>query len=102
MFIKYFSHPKLQIFLAALILLVVIGTGAFVYFEGWSLLDALYFTVSTITTVGYGDLVPTHAASKIIATIYMVLMVPALLIGVGVVSEIVEERRGLFNIKKEK
>lgn len=27
-------------------------------FEGWSWEDSIYFTTSTITTVGYGDLTP--------------------------------------------
>ncbi len=30
----------------------------FHHIEGWSYLDAAYFTTSTISTVGYGDIVP--------------------------------------------
>ncbi len=36
-------------------LVVLIGTIGFVSIEGWDLGRALYFTVITITTVGYGD-----------------------------------------------
>ncbi len=44
--------------LATLALLLAAGTLAFSHLEGWSLLDSLYFTVYTVTTVGYGDLTP--------------------------------------------
>lgn len=42
-----------------------IGTVGYHYLEGWDYLDALYFTATTITTVGYGDLHPTTPAAKI-------------------------------------
>ena len=40
---------------AAMLVVVVGGTAGFVYIEDWSLWRALYFTLITITTVGYGD-----------------------------------------------
>lgn len=43
---------------AALIAVIVFGTASFCILEGWSILDSLYFTAYTITTVGYGDLAP--------------------------------------------
>lgn len=58
---------------------LLMGTLFFGLVEGWSALDALYFSTSTITTCGLGDLVPKHSASKIFMIFYVVAAV--LLIG---------------------
>jgi len=41
--------------LGVLVLVVMAGTCGFVWIEGWSPWRAFYFTLITITTVGYGD-----------------------------------------------
>jgi voltage-gated potassium channel len=53
--------------------LSLISGGSLFYWlvEGWSLLDATYFSVITIATVGYGDLAPKTAAGKIFTMIYV-------------------------------
>ena len=56
-------------FLAFVILFVlVILLGSLVYqgVENWSYLDSVYFLVVTMTTIGYGDIVPVTSAGKII------------------------------------
>ncbi|MEX0284538.1 MAG: potassium channel family protein [Paracoccaceae bacterium] len=45
------------------------STVLFHYIEGWSLLDSYFFTVVTISTVGYGNLVPVTAIGKIATTL---------------------------------
>ena len=51
----------------------VIGTGTLIFsaVEGWELLDAMYFTVITLTTVGYGDFSPQTDLGKIFAIVYI-------------------------------
>lgn len=46
---------------------MVVGTVGFWYLEGLDPLDALYWTITTITTVGYGDIVPETPTGKIFA-----------------------------------
>lgn len=57
------------------LLLAVIGIGTvfFRYAEGWSWLDAYFFTVVTLSTVGYGNLVPATAIGKIGTTVFIFL-----------------------------
>lgn len=50
-----------------LIFLAAIFLGAYVYHyvEGWRYLDSVYFTVITVTTIGYGDFSPQSDVGKI-------------------------------------
>jgi len=69
---------RIRVAIVAVVLALVLGTISFKLLEGWSLLDSLYVTAQTITTVGFGDLTPKTRAGRIFATAFMVL-------GVGVV-----------------
>jgi voltage-gated potassium channel len=42
------------------------------WLEGWSYLDALYFCVVSLGTVGYGDLTPTTPLAKAFTIIYLI------------------------------
>jgi len=59
-----------------LVLWIIVGALVFSYLEGWQFLDALYFSVISITTVGYGDLVPSTPTGKFFTVVF-------LLVGVG-------------------
>jgi len=52
---------------SVVIFLLIIGGGSFAYHqvEGWSGLDSVYFVVVTVTTIGYGEIVPITDTGKI-------------------------------------
>ena len=62
------SHPAF-IWAGATLLL---GTFAYHWLEGWSYLDALYFCVISLATVGYGDLAPTTPLAKGFTIVYVI------------------------------
>jgi hypothetical protein len=72
---------KISILFLSLVIAVVLlmGMTLFSWVEGWSLIDAFYFVTMTATTVGYGDLVPTHTLSKIMTILYSLSIVPLVL-----------------------
>ena len=51
--------------------LVLTGTLFYWRFEEWTFVEALYFSVVTLTTVGYGDFSPTTAGTQIFTIIYI-------------------------------
>ena len=68
---------KVTYALVMLTVIYLISIVAFHNLEGWTWEDSLYFTTSTITTVGYGDLTPHTYYGRLFT-------VPLMLIGVGV------------------
>jgi voltage-gated potassium channel len=58
------------------------GTLFYVQAEGWSVVDALYFCVVTLTTIGFGDLAPTTTTSRLFTVVYS-------LIGIGIIAAFV-------------
>lgn len=66
------------VFRGALLSLVALVASATLFYtltEGWAVLDALYFSVVSGLTVGYGDLTPTSPLSKIFTMLYALLAV---------------------------
>jgi hypothetical protein len=56
------------------------------FFEGWPARDAAYFTFVTGLTIGYGDLVPSHLATRIAALVigFSGILLTGLIAAVGV------------------
>ncbi|MDD5757731.1 MAG: NAD-binding protein [Desulfobulbaceae bacterium] len=79
--------------LAGLILLSILLFGTFGYMglEGSSFLDGLYMTVITITTVGFQEAVPLHAAGKIFTMGLVLVGVSFVLYVFGKVTEAIVE-----------
>jgi voltage-gated potassium channel len=49
---------RLCLAISLLVALVLIGTGGFHYIEGWEWFDGFYMTLTTMATVGYGEIHP--------------------------------------------
>lgn len=63
------NREAFSILLSVLAAIIGLGTMFFRFVEGWSWLDAYFFTVVTLSTVGYGNLVPATALGKIGTTV---------------------------------
>ena len=70
---------KFKWVLLAAVSVIATGTVFYHYFMPLKWLDAVYFSVITITTVGYGDIHPTNDITKIFTIFYV-------LIGVGIIA----------------
>ncbi len=61
------------------VLVVIIGAFGFSLIEGWDFSDALYMTVITVSTVGYGEVKPLSPAGRVFAI--TVIMVGSVVMG---------------------
>lgn len=52
---------------------ILVGTAGFHLTEGWSVVESLYMTVMTVTTIGYGEVHPLSSGGRIFAIIYMLI-----------------------------
>jgi voltage-gated potassium channel Kch len=62
--------------------LLFTGTIFYHFQEGLSWLDSFYFTIITLTTVGYGDIYPHTDLGKIFTVFYVI-------IGIGIVASFI-------------
>jgi len=79
------------------LIIVIIGCGQIIgYYEKWSFVSSLYFTVITSTTVGYGDISPKESSMRIFA----LFVIP---LSVGVMGEIIGAiSSGIVSIETKK
>ena len=69
------SRVHVRVVLLAVLTAVLLGTVVFHLLEGWSILDSLYVTAQTVTTVGFGDLTPRTPAGRAFAIVFMMVSV---------------------------
>ncbi|EGD75757.1 hypothetical protein PTSG_07874 [Salpingoeca rosetta] len=50
---------------------LIVGVLTFMSLEDWTFTQSLYFNIITVTTIGYGDLSPTSADSRVFSVFHM-------------------------------
>jgi voltage-gated potassium channel len=74
-----FRDPDARPLYLAAIGLLILGTIFYTLVEGWTVLDALYFCVTTLATVGFGDITPQTALGRAFTIVYILAGVSVLL-----------------------
>lgn len=90
-FLKDSSYRNL---LTTSVIVLAIGTLSYSYLEGWSFIDSLYFSVITLTTIGYGDLSPQTVEGKLFTIFYI-------FIGIGIILSFINTVYEHYNNSKK-
>lgn len=96
-------NVQLFVTVSALVGLLLTGTVVYHSLEGWSWTTSFYFTVCTVTTVGYGDVVPTTDSSRLFTAFFALAGVSVALASFAIIGanyikrgqEILEKMRGM-------
>jgi voltage-gated potassium channel len=94
------SRHKITVFLGTVLILVTILGAAMYLIEGQesgftSIPAGVYWAIVTMTTVGYGDIIPATLVGKVLASIVMVMGYSIIAVPTGIVTaEIVETAVG--------
>ena len=83
-----FKNIKIQVSIAltSIFTLIGIGTITFKLLEDWTWVQSFYFSVTTLTTVGLGDLHPTSDGSRLFTSLYILIGVSVVLGSMGVIG----------------
>jgi hypothetical protein len=84
---------RLQITGGALSGVFLLGVVGSMSLEGFSFVDALYYTTVTVATVGYGDIHPVTPAGKVLAVVMIMVGVGAFLAVIANVTEFLLVKR---------
>ena len=82
--------------IGALVAIVFIGTIGYELIEGWALLDSIYMTITTITTVGFREVHPLSDAGRIFSIVLIIFGVGgALYVLTNIMGYILEGQFGI-------
>jgi voltage-gated potassium channel len=77
--------------LIAIALCLGAGTVGFTLIEGWPPFDAFYMTLTTITTVGYGEVHPLSQTGRIFNSFLIAFGVSTIFFGIGAMTQTIVE-----------
>ncbi|KAI3456578.1 hypothetical protein Pfo_013241 [Paulownia fortunei] len=113
-YVASLQHPKsilenkLDFKLVLLVLLAYLGAGAVCFFlvryqikgnKTNGIVDAIYFCIVTMTTVGYGDLVPDSTMAKLLACIFVFIGMALIGLLLSKAADNIVEKQEIFLVK---
>lgn len=81
---KFATHVIMAFF--TLIGLIIGGTLVYHSLENWTWIQCFYFSTTTLTTVGYGDIHPTNDTSRLFTSFYVLMGVGLALLSLSIIG----------------
>ncbi len=78
------QSAETRVLAVSALVVICVGTAFYMWAEGWTPVQSLYFCVVTLATVGFGDLHPTSELSQLFTIGYI-------LTGIGIIAGFVSE-----------
>ncbi len=91
----YFQDKQYRDLLITTVIIIGFGSVIYHYLEGWSWIDSIYFSVITLTTIGFGDFAPATPEGKLFTIFYIV-------IGIGIILSFINTVYNHYDKTKKK
>lgn len=88
-----FGSVRARVTIGSLVGLLLIGTLSYHWLESWTWIECFYFSVVTLTTVGYGDIHPTNDTTRLFTAIFILFGVAIAISALGMLSDSYIKRR---------
>lgn len=97
-----FFRARIYVAVFLLIIILLVGVFGYMMISGYSLVDAIYMTVITMTTVGFGEVIPLDYNAKIF-TIFLILA-SVVIVGyaLSIITEYILSKNDLEELKYKK
>ncbi len=93
---------KIYLAFVLLVTVLIIGVLGFRFFSNYSWVDALYMTVITVSTVGFGEVAPLDQASKLFTVFMIITSVVIFAYSVSVITEYIFSKTNSEEFKRKK
>lgn len=95
-------RSKIYTALTLLLILMLVGVVGYKFISGYTWVDALYMTVITMTTVGFGEVVPLDDQAKVF-TIFLILA-SVVIVGyaISIITEYILSKNDVEELKHKK
>lgn len=99
---KKIFNAKLSIAMSLLLLVFAAGVFGFRFVSGYTWVDAIYMTVITVTTVGYGEVNPMTTTDKLFTSLLILSSLVIVGYAVSVITEYLLNKNNLGNIREKR
>jgi len=95
-------QSKIYIAILLLVAVFLIGIFGFKFISDYSWIDAIYMTVITITTVGYGEVQPLDQFDKIFTSVLILTSIFIFGYAIKVISEYILSQNNIGNLRQKR
>lgn len=95
-------ESRIRLAIVLIILVILSGIVGFRFLYDYTWVDALYMTIITISTVGYGEVQPMGAYGKIFTSVFIISGLFIFGFGLSTITEHILNKNNIGNLKRNK
>jgi len=99
---KKIFHSKIYVAVLLLLAVFIAGVFGYKYISNYTWIDAFYMTVITVTTVGFGEVVPLDDVDKLFTSFLILSSIFILAYAISVITEYMLSKNNIGNLREKR